>query len=224
VHRDYAAHFFRWGWVSRQVKAGARVLDVGCGQDQPMLYTLGQRMQTVPELYVGVDLNRLMKKSSVRWSKIHDEFDFVNNATKLWDLYGHSTFDVAVCLEVIEHMGVEDGFMLLKNLFYGLKPGGVLYLSTPVFNGSAAANHIHEYTIPELKEAIEKAGFTVERRIGTFASKPEIVHAMRQSKNAVAIDLYGQLEEWFGGDVMATFMAALYPDASRNNMWVCRKP
>src|SRR6266436_3865394 len=35
VHRDYAAHFFRWGWVPRHL-AGVdhhRVLDIGCGPE-----------------------------------------------------------------------------------------------------------------------------------------------------------------------------------------------
>jgi hypothetical protein len=121
-------------------------------------------------------------------------------------------------------MGVEDGARLLANTFALLRPAGQFFLSTPVFDGQAAANHIHEYTIPELKEACEQAGFVVERRIGTFASKPAILRAMREAGDAAGEFVYGRLEEWFGGDVMATFMAAPYPDASRNNLWVLRKP
>lgn len=187
-----------------------------------MLYVIGARLNTVPELYVGVDLNRISKKSNVRWAKIYDEFDFVLDGNKL--VTEHGKFDKAVCFEVIEHMDVVDGGLLLVQLFNSLKPGGYLYLSTPVFDGMAAANHIHEYTIPELKGYIEEAGFVVEKRIGTFASKPAIVNAMKKSNDTAGLSVYERLEEWFGGDVMSTFISAIYPDASRNNLWVCRKP
>jgi 2-polyprenyl-3-methyl-5-hydroxy-6-metoxy-1,4-benzoquinol methylase len=258
VHRDYASHALRWnfvanqilgdqeapefiprylkhtfirfGWVPKEIKQNMKILDVGCGQDQPLLYVLGARIQTVPSLYVGVDLNRIMKKSAVKWAKIHDEYDFVghldyqegNAIHHLQETYG--SFDVAVNFEVIEHMQPEDGIKLLIGMFTCLKPGGVLYLSTPVFDGLAAANHLHEYTIPELKGLIEQAGFVVEHRYGTFASKYPIQDAMHKANRPDHRKIYDELSGWFGGDVISTLMAPLYPDASRNNMWVCRKP
>jgi 2-polyprenyl-3-methyl-5-hydroxy-6-metoxy-1,4-benzoquinol methylase len=171
VNRDYAAHFFRWGWAARQIKQGESILDVGCGQDQPLLYVLASRIQTVPDVYVGVDLNHIPKKSSCKWADIYDEFNFVNNGKWLVDNdKGYTPFDKAVCFEVIEHMAVEDGAQLLDNLHYCLRDGGILYLSTPVFDGYRAANHIREYTIPELRAMLENSGFVIERRIGTFAS------------------------------------------------------
>ncbi len=214
--------FFRYGWITKQVKQGMKILDVGCGQDQPLLYVLGARIQTVPELYVGVDLNRIMRKSNVRWAKIYDEFDFTSKFPQI--IASHGEFDVAVNFEVIEHMSPEDGRTLLAALYNCLKPKGCLYLSTPVFDGMAAANHIHEYTIPELHSVIVEAGFDVEHRYGTFASKPDIRHAMFKAGHKERLQVYDDLEHWFGGDVMSTFMAPLYPDSSRNNLWVCRKP
>ncbi len=240
VHRDYAAHVLRWnyvvnqasylndiflkyGWVQRQLDAGLSILDIGCGQDQSLLYVIGARKDLVPECYLGIDLNRIAKKSACRWAEIWDEFDFVNNNGKVLEKY--EPFDVATCFEVIEHMAPEDGDKLLAGIFNCLRPGGVAYLSTPVFNGSAAANHIHEYTIPELQEAIERAGFRVEKRLGTFASKPDIKHAMAGAlEYSCHRTVYHELEQWFGGDVLACFMAPLFPDASRNNMWVIAKP
>ena len=220
VNRDYAAHFFRWGWAARQIKQGESILDVGCGQDQPLLYVLASRIQTVPDVYVGVDLNRIEKKSACKWADIHDEFDFVNRGKWLVDSEkGYTPFDKAVCFEVIEHMEKADGVQLLENLHYCLRTGGTLYLSTPVFDGYRAANHIHEYTIPELAEMLGTAGFIVTRRIGTFASKPEIRPVLDEHERNV----YQRLEEWFGGDVLSTIFASLHPDQSRNNLWCCEK-
>jgi 2-polyprenyl-3-methyl-5-hydroxy-6-metoxy-1,4-benzoquinol methylase len=240
VHRDYIGHWLRWnfvaqemnkmgvpeymdeialryGWVQRHVKQGMKVLDVGCGQDQPLLYILGARLNTVPELYVGCDLNRIAKKSNVRWAKIYDEFDFINRNGEI--ALTHGPFDIATSFEVIEHMEPADGLNLLKGIHACLKPGGVLYLSTPVFDGLAAANHIHEYLVPELKDVINAAGFTVAQRYGTFASKPQIRPALTPAER----DVYDRLEKWYGGEVMSCLMAPLYPDASRNNMWLCVK-
>ena len=188
----------------------------------PLLYILGNRIQTVPDVYVGVDLNSIPKKSKVQWADIYDNFDFVTNGKKLEEKY--TPFDKAVCFEAIEHMGVEDGAKLLENIFFLLRPGGLLFLSTPVFDGQAAANHIHEYTIPELRTAIEGAGFKIVDRKGTFASKPAIRAAMQQAGDHTALDMYDRLEDWFGGEVMSTFVAPLYPDASRNNIWICERP
>ncbi len=43
----------------------------------------------------------------------------------------HEKFDVAVCLEVIEHLPPEETFNLLSGIYGLLKEGGALYLSTP---------------------------------------------------------------------------------------------
>lgn len=219
VHRDYAAHFFRWGWVARQIKQGESVLDIGCGQDQPLLYILGSRKQTVPDVYVGVDLNNIPNKSHVNWADVIDGFDFVTNGESFM-MANYTPFDKAVCFEVIEHMCPGDGARLLQQIFACLRPGGILYLSTPVFDGLAAANHVHEYTIPELAVAIGVAGFTLLKRIGTFASKPTIVRVLSEPERK----MYDEMEEWFGGDVLSTIFAFKYPDASRNNVWVCQRP
>jgi SAM-dependent methyltransferase len=235
VHRDYWAHVLRWpfvvnqlnyteelalkyGWVHREIKQGMSILDIGCGQDQPLLYVLGARIQTVPEVYVGVDLNPIRNKSRVKWADIHDQFDFVNNWKRLDDLY--TPFDVCVCFEVIEHMSPEDGAKMLVGIRSLLKPGGLLYLSTPVFNGLAAANHIHEYRADELNNAIVAAGFDVKQRYGTFASKPDI----KPKLSTAEVDVYNRLEKWFGGEILSCIFAPLYPDASRNILWVCQKP
>ncbi len=237
VHRDYLAHALRWnfvaeeinravaypdfalkyGWVDKKIKAGLKILDVGCGQDQSLMYVLAARLNTVPKLYVGVDLNRIAKKSNCKWAKILDEFDFVGRQAELLEDYGQ--FDVITNFEVIEHMGVDDGKRLLLAMRDMLTSTGVLYLSTPVFNGSAAANHVHEYTIPELDAQIRSCGFRVVGRYGTFASKPEIKATLTVAERQV----FDKLEQWFGGEVLSNIFAPLHPDHSRNNLWVLQR-
>lgn len=223
LHRDYTAHFFRWSFARRFVRATDSLLEVGCGEDRPLSKILtGNAMPCVKE-YVGVDINKLKTSANQRLT-FHGEFNFVERWKEL--LKGRkSGFDVVVHLEVIEHMKVEHGAKLLKACHAVLKPGGRMLMSTPCYDGKRhAANHIHEYTVAELEKATVKAGFKVERRFGTFMdikhigkAKPEGVDpaAVRQVKEALA--------EYFDNDAISNIFGPLHPDHARNNLWVCRK-
>ena len=221
VNRDYAAHFFRWGWASRFVKGGkTKVLDIGCGQDLPLIKILTASLSTVPISYVGVDLNKIEKKTSISWVKaVIDNFDFVDDGYKyVKKRYGQ--FDLITCFEVIEHMHSTDGRRLLVGLRQCLTADGKILLSTPVYNGiKMAANHIHEWTIPELTQAVKATGLTVIDRFGTFANWNDIRKVCTKTEK----DLLSEVGRFYGGDVLACFLAPKYPDVSRNNVWVLQR-
>ena len=40
-HKDYLGHVFRWGFVGKFVNRSSRILDAGCGQELPLLRSLG---------------------------------------------------------------------------------------------------------------------------------------------------------------------------------------
>lgn len=226
VHRDYGAHFFRWGWVSRHIERGARILDVGCGQELPLMWVLSGNMSLIPSYYLAVDLNKVEFGGSPKWAEVKDEFSFVDNYEKLEVRLAdgvtdneQNRFDYIVNFEVIEHMAPEDGAKLLQGFDHCLKDNGTVFLSTPVFDGKAAVNHCHEYEIPELQALIEANGFRVEKRYGTFAS----ANPIKKAASAEDLKVWDKLADYYGGDVLSTFLAPLYPDASRNNLWVLRK-
>lgn len=229
LHRDYSAHFFRWSFARRFITTKDNVLEVGCGEDKPLSKILTGGAAARVGHYTGVDLNKLKPSNSQRL-EFHGEFNFVERYKELLKKRSEG-WDVVVNYEVIEHMKVEHGINLLKAMFACTKPGGVLLLSTPVYDGKRhAANHIHEYTIPELQKYIEKAGYVVERRFGTFMDirhigkatssvypqGPEERDAITRVKNA--------LGEYFDNDAISNIFGCLYPDHARNNLWVCRKP
>lgn len=242
VHRDYAAHYFRWGWAARQIQQGDTLLEVGCGQDLPltrvMIYYPGAEM---PKEMVCVDLNKIKDHVQPQWLTVYDETNFMEAQGQIVERHGR--FNVVTCFEVIEHMPKEDGQDLLVALAQSVADDGMILLSTPVFNGKAAANHIHEWTIPELAEAIEQAGLVIEKRWGTFASYHDVKRgvvdwldrfrmanagmtndaAVALAAQAAVMDFYENLREFYSDDVLANFMAPNIPDYARNNVWRLRR-
>lgn len=227
--RDYSAHFFRWSFARRFIKATDQVIEVGCGPDRPLFRLLAMSTLVARvDKYLGVDLNKLPAWENKRGEFI-GEFNFVKRWKELRDRDGFRPggFDVAVNMEVIEHMKVEHGRELLRGLFALLRPGGALLLSTPCYDGvHHARNHIHEYEVPELTAMVTKAGFTVEHRFGTFMNTSKIGKsgladpALLPHVKAVS----AALSEYFDPDALSCFFAPLYPDNARNNLWVLRKP
>lgn len=228
VHRDYAAHWFRWQHALRFVKAGMRVLDIGCGQDQMMVHVLRVSQSYVPALYVGVDMNKLDKMTEIAWTVIKDQFDFTRRYKELFNARRAdgveptgTGFDVITCFEVIEHMPKAQGLKLLKGIRECLAPGGVALLSTPVYNEKhMAAAHIHEYRFEELQDAIEGAGLVVDRVVGTFMTSQAAKKAATKEHRALLEKLH---ETWYAWDVLACFLAPLYPAQSSNCCWILRK-
>jgi SAM-dependent methyltransferase len=232
LHRDYSSHFFRWSFARRFITAKDTVLEIGCGEDKPLSKILTGGAAAHVGTYVGVDLNKLKPSGSQRLTFL-GEFNFVERYKELLSPKMSKEvpnfpagFDVIVHLEVIEHMKVEHGAKLLKACFACLKPGGVMLMSTPCYDGKRhAANHIHEYTIPELQKAVEKAGFKVERRFGTFMDIKHIGKVDVKLPTQIAIKQVKEaLSEYFDNDAISNIFGCLYPDHARNNLWVCRKP
>lgn len=225
LHRDYSAHFFRWSFARRYITAKDHVLEIGCGEDKPLSKILTGGAAAHVASYVGVDLNKLKPSNSQKLTFL-GEFNAVARAAELKKLRPEG-FDVVVHLEVIEHMAVVHGAKLLKVCHQLLRPGGTMLMSTPCYDGKRhAANHIHEYTVPELQKVAERAGFKVERRFGTFM---DIKHVGKRgySTGAVSDSAIGEvaeaLKEYFDNDAISNIFGPLYPDHARNNLWVCRK-
>ena len=223
LHRDYSAHFWRWSFARRFITANSNVLEVGCGEDKPLSKILTGGVAAHVDHYTGVDLNKL-KPSANQHLTFHGEFNFIERYKELLKTCPEG-FDVVVNYEVIEHMKVEHGAKLLKAMFACTKPGCVLLLSTPVYDGVRhAANHIHEYMIPELQKYIEKAGYEVERRFGTFMDIKHIgkVDSTGVSKTAM-LEVRKALGQYFDNDAISNIFGPLHPDHSRNNLWICRR-
>ena len=122
-------------------------------------------------------LGWLDNRFPLRDAERHVELDL--NAGEYPELEPH---DAVVCCEVIEHLHVP-ATGVLRFLATGLAPSGRLVLQTPnatalpkrlrmlfgrnpyepIRNEPGNPGHFHEYTVPELKAAIEDAGLEITR-------------------------------------------------------------
>lgn len=234
-HRDYGAHFFRWGWAARRgfINTEVTVLEVGCGVEQPLIGALtGPDKMNYPKRMFQLDINKIDPPIYNRhWLELWDETNFcdVEVQRRLWTA-NEGPFDLIISFEVIEHMQPEQGREMMEGIYRLTKPDeGRVLLSTPVFNGKAAKNHLHEYTVPELEALVTDVGFTVEKRYGTFASTHDIRRGMtewceqRGLSDDTFFDLYEELQGFYSHDVLACFVAPVIPDYSRNNAWILRR-
>jgi SAM-dependent methyltransferase len=105
-----------------EIRAGERVLNLGCfngGLERHFL----EGMQAD---YAGVDIN----EEAIQFAKAHarepERFQ-VGQAEAL--PYADGTFDVVLCLDVLEH--VQDEKKALSEIARALRPGGRLVLSVP---------------------------------------------------------------------------------------------
>jgi SAM-dependent methyltransferase len=134
---------------------GARILDAGCGSGRNMIELA--RRGTV----TGVELSA----PSVEKARARDCGEVIEGSV-LEMPFAEDSFDLAVSLDVIEHL--EDDLGALRELRRTVAPGGALLVTVPAYqwlwSGHDEINH-HErrYTRRSLQTVAEQAGWTQTR-------------------------------------------------------------
>jgi SAM-dependent methyltransferase len=82
------------------------------------------------------------------------------------DDVGRATYDVVVCLNVLEH--IEDAVSTLTSFYEALKPGGVVLLLVPAHPKlygpmDEMAGHFRRYTRHSMRQSLRASGFRVAR-------------------------------------------------------------
>lgn len=227
IHRDFIAHCFRWSHVvkrlmQRHAYKDAHILDIGCGRDQPLPRLLYANRMTGFD-YSGMDINTLYPHEALVTAHtngkmrvaLHSETDasLLDPSKLKWGLGTH-----LICFEVLEHMQPYIANRMILNWKRLLQPGATAWVSTPVFNGSAAANHINEMHWQTLGSAFEQLSFEVVNWYGTFASQSDLKPAMSASD----LKLMDVLGDYYDSNVLSNIFAPKYPQVSRNILWELR--
>lgn len=159
--RMEADHLERYRFAGQYVK-GKSVLDIACG----MGYSAPLYLEAGATDYLGVDLNpEVLQAARANFGSERSHFE-VGDITKF---ECGRQFDVISCFETIEHVPAYEA--ALVNLHRLLKPGGMLFVSSPnrpVTSPSARSLtdkpenpfHTQEFTPHELLDLLQQSGFT----------------------------------------------------------------
>lgn len=134
---------------------GKVVLDVGV-QDKPTR----RLTKGTPKLYVTLDIDPQWKPDIV--ADLND-----NLVTNQLEAAQHNC-DVIFCIEVLEHCW--NPIRVLKNLFAVVRPGGVVYISTPFINPHHDVVDYLRFTDEWYQKAMKAVGFeeiTIRERRAT---------------------------------------------------------
>jgi len=106
--------------VLKELKPGARVLDVGCGTGEYV-----RRVQELGFVGCGIEPAEAMRKLAIEMNPGSVILDGI--ATKL--SFPDSVFDLVICIEVLRYLHRSDGKLALREMRRVLRPGGILFLT-----------------------------------------------------------------------------------------------
>ncbi len=229
-HRDQFAHYLRWTHILKEAKIGEIICDFGCGGGN--LLEVLYRNKFKQAEYIGLDIREKTieaakeKFAVVDWAQFHavdlikDDFD-----------YDSIQADKVCSFEVLEHVGKQNKHLFMQNFKACGNNNALYYISTPNHDAhvGAAGNHtydsgdgrgvaVQEFTYEELTELFI-THFDIVRKFGTFASVRDYKPAMNEWQT----EMYNALKEYYDSNLISNIMAPLFPELSRNTLWVLKR-
>lgn len=229
-HRDQFAHYLRWTHILKEARIGETICDFGCGGGN--LAEVLYRNKFKQALYLGIDIReQTIAKAAEKFENVpwisFDVADLVKDDYD-WCLIGA---DKVCSFEVLEHVGKQNADAFMKNFKACGKPKSKYYISTPNHDPhvGAAGNHtydsgdgrgvaVQEFTHAELQELFEK-DFEIIEKYGTFASQSDYKPTMNEWQT----EMFKALSAYYDSNLIANIMAPLFPEHSRNTLWVLKQ-
>jgi len=126
----------RWLWLKKYLKKGdnKKLIDVGCGSGA---FTIGAAKKGFDALGISFDeRNQNVAAERANLSKVKNVRFEVQDVRTIHEKNSlRNSFDVAICLEVIEH--ILNDQKVINDIYNLLKPNGTLLLTTPYFGYKA---------------------------------------------------------------------------------------
>lgn len=244
---DELAHMSRFDKIACLIMGEAKslgrplnLLEVGCGQLWTLrllesAYVVTKKDQVAS--YLGYDIDPACLVELDGWPNALGELfkstwiQKYNAIIKLQDLTTNSVFatenesiDFFYTTEVIEHMKPEFIEPWIKDAHRCLRPGGLIYISTPNSDGSNKVlpkDHVYEWGFQELRSLLERY-FKLEAVTGTFIQMHKF-NRIQSELHRIPDELLKVYEDRFGHHWLRVMLAATYPEVSNNCNWRLRK-
>jgi cyclopropane fatty-acyl-phospholipid synthase-like methyltransferase len=229
-HRDQFAHYLRWTHILKEAKIGETIVDFGCGKGN--LLEVFYRNKFKCKKFIGIDIRKQTIESAKEKFKPVDWAEFITDDL-IYPKEDYSKFqaDKVCTFEVVEHVGKQNIDSFLKNFKSCGNENAIYYLSTPNYDEKvgAAGNHtydsgdergiaIQEFSHLELQEHLEKH-FVIVKKYGTFAS----IRDYKPLMNDWQLHMFNSLKEYYDSNLLSNLMAPLFPEQSRNTLWILKQ-
>lgn len=158
-----------------------RVLDCGCGTGNNLvLLERYGRAWGFDLTWRGLEFARGLGRTRIAQASIADI------------PYASSAFDLVTSFDVLQSVTREQELSALQEMWRVLRPGGWLLLNVAAFeilrgNHSVLAEELHRFTKAELRDAVEGAGFRIERLTYSNASLFPLVLSTRMLQRLVGL-------------------------------------
>lgn len=224
-------------YIAERCPPGTHVVDVCCGRglQLPTLYRYSSGLGR----YVGLDLSAdNLTEARARVERLDAHYGgrqfplafVVSDVAESWPsaVIGEG-FDVAVYTSALEHLPRAQAMASLRQVAEALRPGGVLYLSTPNTPGEPPRPlqyrvHVYEWNTAELEPVLAECGLVVHEQIGLLPPMPEqVTGALAAQFGAGAAGWYQRLRETVAPALLNTVVAAALPQYAMEVLYVCRR-
>ena len=162
----------------KKYRQNNRLLDVGCGAGTLLKAALKEDWQA-EGIEVSSPSVEFLRKQNIK--VFHGDLSAAQ--------FPEGSFDVATAVEILEH--IPEPINVLKEIYQVLRPGGLLWATTPHGKGASARllgvrwtcvappEHLHLFSVKGIKKILAEAGFR-NVRIATEGMNPfEIIHTLR---------------------------------------------
>lgn len=126
-------------------EAGTRIVDIGCGDGRfSRELAIAFRSSTV----LGIDYSRraIALASAMNPDITNLQFQELDITKE----QNHETFDIAVLMEVFEHIPIEDSRCFIQSVHSLLQDGGSLYLTVPHENKPLEYKHFQHFSVKKI--------------------------------------------------------------------------
>jgi SAM-dependent methyltransferase len=211
--------------VVKMIRPGDTVVDLCCGRG--MLLPLMRYYARHTGQYVGVDVER---RNMTWWEK---EYPFPTRALVL-DVadcareVGEGAADLVVYTSSIEHMHKEHGERSLREAARILKVGGLMFLSCPNTPEDKSGYevqyraHVYEWKLSELRDALGREGFRVEREYGLVGNLRDLKPVLEGAPRAIR-QFFDPVLEYLPREFSTAMLFVAFPSLAKEVALLCRR-
>ena len=230
-HRDQFAHYLRWTHVLKIARIGQKTLDFGSGSGS--LAEVFYRNRFKQSKYIGLEYREKTVNQANEKFKDVDWIEFFQCDIIKDDLSKYKNdWDFIVSFEVAEHIGKNNVDKYLSQAKSLMTNKTKFLISTPNYDEKvgAAGNHtydsgdgrgkaVQEFYHDELQSAVLDHGFIISDKFGTFASQTHYKKIMNEWQS----EMFKELNKYYDSNLMSILMAPMFPEQSRNCLWILEK-